>query len=255
MRDLTLRARKLSRGNGPVAALARLSALSDHDGAVFDVGVNKGTVARHLIRIFPDCPAHLFEPLPRQAAALRERFAEVGNLSVVQAALGEHEGKADFHVGAAPGTSSLFSAEGEAARRNHDEVSVTETIKVQVRTVDSYCAEEGIDRISCMKLDVQGAELMIFKGAKRMLTEQRIDILMFEWFAVPHYDNCPLLGDLWHHLSGVGYSAYDIFPGRSVRATGQRRFGDAVFISDRFRRENLEEALAPESGAQALADA
>ncbi len=254
MQPLTPRARKLSRGNGPLAAIARLSRLSDHDGAVFDVGVNRGTIARHLVRIFPACPSYLFEPLPEQAAELRDRFGSFENLQVVERALGERNGKADFHVGTSPGTSSLFTSDGDLARHYHNEAQVKTTIKVDVQSLDSFCAKEGITKISCMKIDAQGAELLIFKGAKKMLKAENIDILMFEWFAVPHYDDCPLFHDLWGYLAGHGYAPYGLYPGRNVPGTGQLRFGDAVFISDRFRRENLQ-VLAKATPEPELLDA
>ena len=92
--------------------------------------------------------------------------------------------------------------------------------------------------ISCMKIDAQGSELNIFRGACRMLGSQSVDMIMFEWFAVQHYENCPLLLDLWTELHSHGYSMFDLFPGRYFR-NGQRRFGDAVFVSDKFRRDRM----------------
>lgn len=226
---------------GPVGALGRLSQYSEHDGHVFDVGVNKGTIARHLIRIFPNCPAHLFEPLPEQAETLAERFKEIEGLRVVQCALSNTTGSTSFNVADSRGTSSLFSVTSEDSVQNHPEaVQIDKTMEVTLDTVDGYCQANDIKHISCMKLDVQGAELLVLQGAEKMLESQSIDMIMLEWFAIPHYDGAPLLADTWQYLDSKNYAMYDIFPGRFVKPTRQRRFGDAVFISKRFQRDNLE---------------
>ena len=81
-KPLTRRANVLAKKGGPVGALAKLSAVADESGVVFDVGVNRGTIARHLIRIFPNSTCYLFEPLPQQAAYVAERFSEFPKLSM-----------------------------------------------------------------------------------------------------------------------------------------------------------------------------
>jgi hypothetical protein len=70
------------------------------------------------------------------------------------------------------------------------------------------------------------------------LSQQAIDMIMLEWFALPHYDGVPLLDEILSLMRGHGYWLYDIFPSKRLK-NGQLRFGDAVFISDRFRRNRL----------------
>lgn len=236
-RALTRRANVLAKKGGPVGALAKLSAVSDESGVVFDIGVNRGTIARHLIRIFPQNPCYLFEPLPQQADYVKDRFSEFSNVHVVQEALSNVTGTSEFFVGKRVGTSSLLRMDDQSLKA-HPEAEVESSITVNLNTVDGFCRENNIQKISCMKIDAQGSELNIFKGAADMLSTQSIDMIMFEWFAVPHYENCPLILDLWMELDRHKYSMYDIFPKRYFR-NGQRRFGDAVFVSEKFRNERL----------------
>jgi len=237
-KPLTRRAKVLARKGGPVGALAKLSAVADETGAVFDIGVNRGTIARHLIRIFPQNTCYLFEPLPEQAAYVSERFSEFTNVRVIQQALSSDVGSEEFFVGKKVGTSSLLRMSDESLAA-HPEAEVDYSIPVAVNTVDAFCEDNDISKISCMKIDAQGSELNIFRGAARMLETQSVDMIAFEWFAVPHYENCPLLLDLWSELHHHGYSMFDLFPGRYFQ-NGQRRFGDAVFVSNRFRRERMQ---------------
>ena len=70
------------------------------------------------------------------------------------------------------------------------------------------------------------------------ITPKPRHIIMLEWFAIPHYDGVPLLDEIWGLLRENGYTLVDIFPSRRL-PNGQLRFGDAVFISDTFRKTRL----------------
>lgn len=47
--------------------------------------------------------------------------------------------------------------------------------------LDEFCADNGIDFIDFMKIDAEGHELEIFKGATRMINENRIGMIQFEF--------------------------------------------------------------------------
>ena len=222
---------------GAIGAVARLSRFSERNGAVLDVGVNRGTVALYLCRLFCDLPIHLIEPIPAQSDYVRERFARFPTVRVHQMALSDTNGKTDFHLADHVGSSSLFTNTGEEAAQNSGH-STAETFRVDVARLDDWCAEHEVDHISCMKIDAQGSEYNILKGAERMLTRDAIDIIMLEWFAVPHYDGVPLLEEILTLMRSHGYGLYDIFPSRRL-SNGQLRFGDAVLISDTFRKTRL----------------
>lgn len=222
---------------GPIGAVARLSQYSARTGAVLDVGVNRGTVALHLCRLFSDLPVHLIEPLPGQCAYAANRFERFATVKVHQLALSNRTGQARFLVADHLGSSSLFSNSGADAARNSTHAT-TETITVKTARLDDWCLETGITHISCMKIDTQGSEFNILTGAHDMLEKQGIDIIMLEWFATPHYDGVPLLDEIWGLLRGHGYVLYDLFPSRRL-GNGQLRFGDAVFISGQFLKSRL----------------
>lgn len=230
------RAQIIAKG-GPMGAVARLSQHSERRGAVLDVGVNRGTMALYLCRLFSDLPIHLIEPIPAQCEYVRARFDRFPTLEVHQMALSDETGEADFHLADHIGSSSLFTNTGNEAAQ-YSGHSTSETFKVQVARLDDWSASHGIGHITCMKIDAQGSEYNILKGAAGLLSRDAIDIIMLEWFAIPHYDGVPLLDEILTLMRGHGYLLYDIFPSRRLR-NGQLRFGDAVFISDTFRKTRL----------------
>ena len=63
-------------------------------------------------------------------------------------------------------------------------------------SLDSFCKNEQIERIDLLKMDVQGGELGILKGANQLLAQQKIDVIYSEVFFVPMYQNQPLFGEI-----------------------------------------------------------
>ncbi|MAU51823.1 MAG: hypothetical protein CMN17_05480 [Roseovarius sp.] len=229
--------RQMIERGGPVGALARLSQYSDRSGVVLDVGVNRGTIALYLARLYPDLPIHLIEPIPAQCEYVRDRFARFPTLRVHQLALSDGNGQSDFHIADHLGSSSLFTNTGAEAARHSGHVT-QETITVDLARLDDWCAAQGISHVSCMKIDAQGSEYRILTGARELLSRDAIDMIMLEWFSLPHYDGVPLLDEILTLLRGQGYWLYDIFPSKRLR-NGMLRYGDAVFISDTFRNTRL----------------
>ncbi len=93
--------------------------------------------------------------------------------------------------------------------------------------------------IHFLKLDTQGAESSILRGAQRMLCTAAIDVIYTEFFLVPHYEGAAMLDQLWAQLSAYGYTIFDLFKGPYGR-NGQLRFGDAIFVSPRVRAQVLD---------------
>lgn len=50
----------------------------------------------------------------------------------------------------------------------------------QMTTIDAYCEKNNIDHIDVMKIDVEGHEPEVIQGAKDMLTNNKVDIIILE---------------------------------------------------------------------------
>jgi hypothetical protein len=55
------------------------------------------------------------------------------------------------------------------------------TIACQADTVDNFCKTNGIDHIDFLKIDTEGNELNILKGARKLLETENIDVIQFEF--------------------------------------------------------------------------
>ncbi|NQT12121.1 MAG: FkbM family methyltransferase [Planctomycetes bacterium] len=147
-----------------------------------DVGAHRGDVLAQLIKLAPQGRHHAFEPIPQFAKELQARFpcATVHNL-----ALSDSIGEASFsHVVSNPAYSGLRP---RTYPRPDEEVR---SIQVKTETLDRILpAGEQIDLI---KIDVEGAELQVLRGALATLGRCR-PVVLFEHGvgASDHYGTSP----------------------------------------------------------------
>jgi FkbM family methyltransferase len=111
-------------------------------GSAIDIGAHEGDILRRLARMSPG-PHWAFEPIPAFAERLRRRFPSV---AVEQAAL------ADYSVIVRPEVE-----DGHAVRR----------LAVRVRRLDDCVPQDA--RVAFMKIDVEGAEAAVLRGARDLL--------------------------------------------------------------------------------------
>jgi len=204
-----------------------------------DGGACRGDFTALLAAEFADAQIHAFEPDPSSSACIEKRFADVSRVRVWNLALHESVGGADLQVHADPGTSSLLARPTGDRRYYASSDRVVETVPVPTVTLDAFIEEHAAAGIALLKLDTQGSELAILRGARRALAGAAIDVIYTEFFVVPHYAGAPLLGDIMNHLAQFHYSLFDLFKGPNAR-NGQLRFGDAIFVSEPFRAHHLD---------------
>lgn len=166
---------------------------------VFDVGANAGDYAREAARRLRPSMIHCFEPSAVAFAALERNTAD---LPVVRhrLALGSEVGRLALH-GAEAGatTASLLQLRNphQPSCRQSEEI-------VEVDTLDRFCAAEGIERIDFLKIDVEGFECAVLRGAERMLRERRIGAVQFE-FGEGHIDARTFVRDFFDLLADFDF--------------------------------------------------
>ncbi len=155
-----------------IALSAALAALLPGGGTYVDVGTNRGQLLAEAVRLAPRGRHLAFEPIPVLAAGLAASFPTV---DVRQKALGARSERTRFcHFTRLDGWSGL--------RRNpevSDEQGAPEYIDVEVSTLDVELAGHTP---TVLKIDVEGAELEVLKGAGELLERAR-PVVIFEHVA------------------------------------------------------------------------
>jgi hypothetical protein len=106
---------------------------------------------------------------------------------------------------------------------------------VDIVTLDAFCVARGIDRISFLKVDTEGGDLDVLRGAERLLAEQRIDVVQVEAGMNPGNERHVPFETLKAYLESHHYHLYGIYEqvGEWPLGEPQLRRTNPVFISGR----------------------
>jgi FkbM family methyltransferase len=181
------------------AALKTIFAVTlARDGHAVDVGANHGATVAEMVRIASHGRILAFEPIPSLHDELVTAFptADVRNV-----ALSDKSGEATFHhVVSADGLSGL-------RRRSYPGDQVVRQITVRTARLDDEMPE-GFSP-SLVKIDVEGAELQVLRGATQVLDRHR-PVVVFEHGvgAADHYGTTS--AQVWDLFAGLGMRIFDL---------------------------------------------
>jgi FkbM family methyltransferase len=168
----------------------------------------------------------LIEPLPGKAALLRRRFP-TPPFDIVECAASDAAGRASLRVQEAEYTSSLLAIRRGLEAFSRVPLGGTQEVPCLVRTLDDVVAAVGVGEIDLLKIDVQGYEDRVLRGAAQALTWTRW--VWIEVSFVPLYDGSCTFETVHRSLSAAGFGLLDIEPG--FRAPdGELLQADALFF-------------------------
>lgn len=158
--------------------LRRLRKTLPKSPVVFDVGANVGQYASIVLEEIPEARLFSFEPNPhafrKLTAAVQGRQFQAFNVAVGSVAgpsvMFDHaDAEGSFH-------GSLVK--GVIENVHHDRA---QEIPVRVTTVDDAIAEQRLARVDLLKIDVEGFEAEVLRGAKAAISDRRIGAVQFEF--------------------------------------------------------------------------
>ncbi|MGV6829906.1 MAG: FkbM family methyltransferase [Flavobacteriales bacterium] len=142
---------------------------------IFDVGANIGEYSEKIVEFNPNVKIYCFEPIPDTFKQLKNRHKNNPNIRLNNFAFSDKEETREmFEYGKLNGTNSL---------EKHPELisEATNRIKIPLQKIDSFCETNHIETIDYLKIDVEGHELNVLKGAQKMLSEKKIKSIQFEY--------------------------------------------------------------------------
>jgi len=141
---------------------------------IVDVGANVGDWSAEILdRAGPDARALLFEPAHAALARLQARFAGDSRVQVVPAAVADSSGCTTFYEEPAAGEESSLVFREAPENAIAREVAVT--------TLDEALAAHGVGHVDLLKIDAEGYDLHVLRGAARLLAAQAIAVVQFEY--------------------------------------------------------------------------
>lgn len=174
---------------------------------VFDIGANAGFYSMLAsVLVGHTGSIYSFEPLPRNVAFLKRhvQINRLKNVTVLEAAASDVDGESNFDdtSGAATGH---FSENGK--------------LRVKCVTIDSLVSAAFVRVPDCLKIDVEGAEVLVLAGSKSVLEKFRPKIFLSTHGGEAKRE-CRellrLLGYEWERLSGTVQAECDEFFARPI---------------------------------------
>ena len=176
------------------------------NAVAFDVGANVGDYSLMLRRHAPEASIYAFEPSAKTCEQLTRNVAQAGRVRAFNLGLSDEEKTVELYSYTVEGgEASLISSIDKRLPPQVLNVEVSASEAVRVQTLDRFCEEQNVERIDFLKLDVEGHELAVLRGARRMLSEGRVSMIQFEFGPANIYSRTYFY-DFWTLLSG----AYDI---------------------------------------------
>jgi FkbM family methyltransferase len=199
------------------------SALDLRSGVIVDIGANVGdwTAAARLVA--PEAKVLAVEPAPALADSLRSRFAADGKVVVVERALSDCVGEATFHLTSHSHNGSLRRPRDMNHAYGSGWDSVGE-VRVKTTTLDELLADQVA---SLVKIDVQGAEATVLRGARDAL--QRTAAVLLEVTNCSHYEGDTLFPELHRQMADLGFELANLSR-PFLDTSGNALWFDACFV-------------------------
>lgn len=191
---------------------------------IVDGGAYHGLWTRQAASLFPGAQFVLLEPNPAIQHIIQENISHIKPTPwIVQAALGAVPGKASLNLWrseeADPGASLL----------NHVSGPASQSVDVDVTTVDAICKERNLVP-DLIKLDLQGGELAALQGAIEAL--KHCECLVIEFSCLNAYIDRTTPRDLLDFMGDYDYRLYDIVGLADRPYDGALMGGDFIFVKN-----------------------
>ena len=184
--------------------------LKNKANVIFDVGANRGNTTLKYINLFPNSTIHAFEPFPDSYEIFSNVHKENLNVHLNRYAISSKIGKAILNVNKSVDTNSILDSKNIGANSDKSCVSVSQ-IEIETNTIDNYCKQKNITELDILKIDVQGYEIEVLKGAVNMLKKGNIKLIYTETYFKQQYVNQPLFHDISQLLYKYNFVLQDMY--------------------------------------------
>lgn len=182
--------------------LEDISARGFRPDGILDVGAHKGDWTRLAAAVFPEARILFMEPQRELEQQLRGVEKELPGTEWIPAGAGATSGEACFTIW------EDFAGSSFLPKADPTRVAAGEQRMTPILTLDSVVADHPGFRPDLVKIDVQGFEMEVLRGAESLFEMTGVFVIECSLFTASR--KRPLARDIIDHLSNHGYELYDI---------------------------------------------
>ena len=167
---------------------------------VFDVGANRGQSALEYLQKFPNAEIYCFEPVAATFQALQAATSNSRRVHAYQLGMGEAVGETTISANPEATLSSIKLKLPDG----HSE-------PIRLDTIAKFAENNSIETIDFLKIDTEGYEMEVLRGAESLLKLQRIRLIFIECEPVERFERFTSFSKLADYLGGFGYRLFGIY--------------------------------------------
>ncbi|WP_245752770.1 FkbM family methyltransferase [Chitinophaga arvensicola] len=199
-------------------------------GVIMDIGANAGSYSMMLRKHQVSLPIFAFEPHPAAFRKLQEAGSRYNFTPIPQGA-GETSAVAAIYDYRGEGGTEHASMYKDVIEQLHK--GEAQELSISLTTIDEFISENGISKIALLKIDTEGHELSVLKGAKNAISKGIAEVIQIEFNEMniisrtffkdivdilPGYDFYRLLPDGLKALGAYKSVNYEIFSFQNIVA-------------------------------------
>jgi len=212
-----------------IAIIKKFLPVRSPNDVIIDVGGGIGSTAILFANGFPENTVYAFEPLNQNRQEIESNTSSFKNIRVIPKALGPENKQQKLIIGKNPRVSSFLKFSPDYASEYFtDNLETVDEQLTEVTRLDDFLPAEK--KILIMKIDVQGFEIEVLKGASRCL--QQTSLIVLELNNHDYYAGAPKYYDVDNYLRSVNFHLFDLLP--STRDQLKLKEWDAIYVNNNF---------------------
>lgn len=191
-----------------------------------DVGANIGQTTQLLANLYPESKILSIEPDESTHETLKNNCDGNSNIKTLCAFVGARKGTTPFYVNKHSDMSSALKP------GNSGWGSIAGEIMLEMRNLEEIAHAHGIAHINFLKVDTQGFDFEVLKGAKGMLKSQAIDLVAIEHIFSDLYEQTVPLDEVLAYMRSCDYELLAFY--HPIYQKNRMGWADLLFASKAF---------------------
>lgn len=209
-------------------ALSKKCKKTDND-IVLDIGGGNSSTAKIFSQHLPNLPIYIFEPIKSSFAIIEASKDRTAHWIPINKAAGSTIGQTEINIANRITASSILTLNDQNPDGYQDVLGFKRKEIIEITTVDHEVDNDST--VAVLKMDVQGYELEVLKGAE--ITLPRTKIVVLEVNNYQGFINAPTYFELDQYLREHGFELYDMYPAH--RENGKLLDWDAIYLNKNFK--------------------